>query len=284
MNKVYFDNSATTPLSSEAKKAIFEAVELFGNPSSLHTLGVEAEKAMSEARKIILSSIGVRAVSKIDERRLIFTAGGTEADNLALMGTAYAKNFGEGKKILVSDSEHPAVLEPAAELERRGFKVVRIPTPGGIPDYEMIEREADRNTILASFMLVNNETGAIYDIPRISRIIKAANPDALMHTDCVQGYMKLPISEKTLSADLITLSAHKIGGPKGVGALYVSADILKKRQLSPIVFGGGQESGMRSGTENTIGIIGFGAAVREGIAHIAENVQKTSTVRTHIIK
>ena len=284
MNKVYFDNSATTPLSSEAKKAIFEAVELFGNPSSLHTLGVEAEKAMSEARKIILSSIGVRAVSKIDERRLIFTAGGTEADNLALMGTAYAKNFGEGKKILVSDSEHPAVLEPAAELERRGFKVVRIPTPGGIPDYEMIEREADRNTILASFMLVNNETGAIYDIPRISRIIKAANPDALMHTDCVQGYMKLPISEKTLSADLITLSAHKIGGPKGVGALYVSADILKKRQLSPIVFGGGQESGMRSGTENTIGIIGFGAAVREGIAHIAENVQKTSTVRTHLIK
>ncbi len=284
MNTTYFDNSATTPLCAEAKAAMSAAMELFGNPSSLHSMGVEAEKAVSEARKVILSSLGVRSASKLDERRLIFTASGTESDNLALIGTANAKNFGTGKKIIISDSEHHAVLEPAKELERRGFTVVRIPTASGIPDYSMIEREADKNTVLASFMLVNNETGAVYDIPRISRIIKSANPDALMHTDCVQGYMKLPISEKTLGADVITISAHKIGGPKGIGALCVSSDVLKKKQLSPIIFGGGQEFGMRSGTENVMGIIGFGAAVKSGMTHITENAAKEADIRSYLIE
>ncbi len=284
MNTIYFDNSATTPICAEAKAAMSAAMELFGNPSSLHSMGVEAEKAVSEARKTILSSLGIRTASKLDERRLIFTASGTEADNLALIGTATAKNFGAGKKIIISDSEHPAVLEPAAELERRGFTVIRVPTAGGVPDYDMIEREADKNTILASFMLVNNETGAVYDIPRISRIVKAANPDALMHTDCVQGYMKFPVSEKALGADLITISAHKIGGPKGIGALCVTSDVLKKKQLSPVIFGGGQESGMRSGTENVMGIMGFGAAVKAGITHISENSAREAAVRAYLIE
>ncbi len=284
MNTIYFDNSATTPLCADAKLAITAAMELFGNPSSLHSMGVEAEKAVSDARKTILASLGVRAASKLDERRLIFTASGTEANNLALIGAASAKNFGSGKKIIVSDSEHPAVLEPAKELERRGFTVVRVPTVGGTPDYTMIEREADKNTVLASFMLVNNETGAVYDIPRISRIVKSANPDALMHTDCVQGYMKLPVSEKALGADLITVSAHKIGGPKGIGALYATSEVLKKRQLSPIIFGGGQESAMRSGTENVIGIMGFGAAVKAGMNRISENSAKEAAVRAYLIE
>ncbi len=282
MKIIYFDNSATTPLCTEAKDAMCAAMEMYGNPSSLHTLGVEAEKAVSDARRAILSSLGVRCISKITEKQLIFTASGTEADNLALIGTASAKRFND-KKIIISDSEHPAIMEPAAELERRGFNVVRIPTVGGVPDYDMIAREADKNTILASFMTVNNETGAVYDIKRISKLIKSANPDALIHTDCVQGYMKLPFTEKSLGADLITLSAHKIGGPKGVGALYVSADVLKKRQLAPVIFGGGQESGMRSGTENVVGIIGFGAAVKAHAGQISENAEHCTALREYLI-
>lgn len=284
MKTVYFDNSATTPLLPEVKSAMSEAMDMYGNPSSLHDMGVDAEKAVSEARHTVLASLGVRAVGKIAERRLIFTASGTESDNLALIGTALAKNFGSGKKIMVSDSEHPAVLEPAAFLEARGFNVVRVPTKNGVPDYEMIEREADKSTVLASFMTVNNETGAVYDTARISRIVKAANPDALMHTDCVQAYMKLPVSERSTGADLISVSAHKIGGPKGVGALSVTDEVLKKRQLSPIIFGGGQESGMRSGTENLLGIIGFGAAVKAGMVHISENIARETALREYLVK
>lgn len=283
MKQIYFDNSATTPLCDEAKAAMSAAMDCFGNPSSLHNMGVDAEKLVSDARRAILASLGVRGVSKITEKQLIFTASGTEADNLALLGVATAKNFPEGKKIIISDSEHPAIMSPAAELEKRGFTVVRIPTVGGVPDYEMIAREADRNTVLASFMMVNNETGAVYDIKRISGIVKAANPDALMHTDCVQGYMKLPVGERSLGADLITMSAHKIGGPKGVGALYVSADVLKKRQLAPIIFGGGQESGMRSGTENVIGIAGFAAAVKAYSGKISEHAERISELRRYLI-
>ncbi|MBO5220656.1 MAG: cysteine desulfurase [Clostridia bacterium] len=283
MDRIYFDNSATTPLTDAAREAMCAAMDTFGNPSSLHTMGVDAEKIVSDARRAILSAIGVRAVSKIAEKQLIFTASGTEADNLALIGTATAKNFPEGKKILISDSEHPAVLEPAAALEKRGFRIVRIPTVGGVPDYAMIEAEADKNTILASFMLVNNETGAVYDIKRIASIIKAKNPDALMHTDCVQGFLRRRFTEKTLGADLITLSAHKIGGPKGVGALYVAQNVITKKQLVPIIFGGGQESGMRSGTENVIGIAGFGAAVKAGIASLDADIAAVSAVREHLI-
>jgi len=283
MKTIYFDNSATTPLCESARTAMCAAMDMYGNPSSLHTMGVEAEKAVSEARRTILASIGVRAVSKLDERRLVFTASGTEADNLAIIGTMTAKNFGAGKKILTSDSEHPAVLEPLAELEKRGFTVIRIPTVNGVPDYGMIEREADKNTVLATFMLVNNETGAIYDIAKISRIVKSANSEALVHADCVQGYMQIKFTEKSLGADMVTLSAHKIGGPKGVGALYVSADMLKKRQLKPIIFGGGQEQGMRSGTENLLGIIGFGAAVKAGAANISERAEGELEIRSHLI-
>ncbi len=283
METVYFDNSATTPLCDAARQAMCAAMDTFGNPSSLHTLGVDAERLVSDARRAILAAIGVKCSTKIAEKQLIFTASGTEADNLALMGAALAKKFGAGKKILVSDSEHPAVLEPAKELERRGFHVVRIPTVGGMPDYAAIEAEADRDTVLASFMLVNNETGAVYDIHRISQIVKAANPDALMHTDCVQGFLKMRFSPKTLGADLITISAHKIGGPKGIGALYVSERVLTKKQLVPIIFGGGQEFGMRSGTENVLGIVGFGAAAKAGFASLDADISAEASVRDHII-
>ena len=283
MDKIYFDNCATTPLCEEAKNAICSAMSFYGNPSSLHAMGVESEKLVSDSRRTILTSLGVRGITKLTEKQLIFTASGTEADNLALFGAVAAKGY-NSKKIIISDSEHPAIMAPAAELEKDGFIVVRIPTVGGEPDYDMIEREADKNTVLASFMLVNNETGAVYDIKRISSIIKAANPDALVHTDCVQGYMNIPFTERSLGADMISLSAHKIGGPKGVGALYVSADMLKKRQLVPIIHGGGQESGMRSGTENLLGIVGFGAAVKSISVMREAYAENKARLRQYIIE
>ncbi|HIX93248.1 MAG TPA: cysteine desulfurase [Firmicutes bacterium] len=282
MEQIYFDNSATTPLSGAARAAMTEALDCFGNPSSLHTLGVEAESRVYAARTQIFAALGDKPTNRLDAGRLIFTASGTEADNLALIGAATAKNF-TGKKILVSDSEHPAVLETAAQLERRGFRVVRVPTVGGVPDYDCIAAEADRDTILASFMLVNNETGAVYDIGRISSIVKAANPRALVHTDCVQGFLKVPFTVKSLGADLITLSAHKIGGPKGVGALWTAPGILRAKKLSPVVFGGGQEGGLRSGTENTLGIIGFGAAAAAGSASLGETISRLSAMRERLI-
>ncbi|MBQ2766344.1 MAG: cysteine desulfurase [Clostridia bacterium] len=283
MDKIYFDNCATTPLCAEAKDAMCAAMSFYGNPSSLHTMGVEAEKLVSDARRTILTSLGVRGINKLTEKQLIFTASGTEADNLAMFGTIGAKGY-NSKKIIISDSEHPAIMAPAEELEKDGFTVVRIPTVGGEPDYDMIAHEADKSTVLVSFMLVNNETGAIYDIKRISDIVKAANPDALVHTDCVQGYMNIPFTERSLGADMITLSAHKIGGPKGVGALFVSADMLKRRQIAPIIYGGGQESGMRSGTENLLGIVGFGAAVKSvSLMHTAYAKNK-ATLREYIIE
>ena len=282
MERIYFDNSATTPLCDAARAAMTDALDCFGNPSSLHALGVEAESRVYAARTQIFAALGDKPANRLDAGRLIFTASGTEADNLALIGSATAKNF-TGKKILVSNSEHPAVLETAAQLERRGFRVVRVPTVGGVPDYDCIAAEADRDTILASFMLVNNETGAVYDISRISSIVKAANPRALVHTDCVQGFLKVPFTVKSLGADMITLSAHKIGGSKGVGALWTAPGILRAKKLSPVIFGGGQEGGLRSGTENTLGIIGFGAAAAAGSAALKETLSRLSAIRGRLI-
>ncbi len=283
MNTVYFDNSATTPLLPKVKSAMTAAMEIYGNPSSLHSMGVEAEKAISAARKTILSALGIRQISKITEQSLVFTGSGTEADNLALIGVATAKNFPTGKKIIISDSEHPAVLEPAEALSKRGFNIIRIPTKNGVPDYGMIEAAADKDTILASFMMINNETGAVYDIRRISQIVKAKNPSALIHTDCVQAFMNLPLSPRTLGADMISISAHKIGGPKGVGALYIAPELIVKKQVSPIIFGGGQESGMRSGTENVLGIMGFGEAVSVNVAHFDESDKAKRELYTHLV-
>lgn len=280
---IYFDNSATTPVCDEAKNAMIDAMDRYGNPSSLHDMGLDAESIVFSAKKNIMTALGLRFMTKSDGRQIIFTAGGTEADNLALRGVAFAKNFPQGKKILTSDSEHPAVLEALKELEAVGFEIVRIPTVRGLPDYDMIAEAADKNTILASFMLVNNETGAVYDIKRISDIVKAANPEALIHTDCVQGFLKLRFTPKSLGADLITMSFHKVNGPKGVGALWVSPDVLKARKLSPIIFGGGQENGMRSGTENVIGIAGAGAAVKANFERLDENIAHEREIREHLI-
>lgn len=282
MTDIYFDNSATTALCEKSRDEMIRIMELYGNPSSLHSLGVGAQKEVCAARNEILASIGVRNLSTIGDNRLIFTSSGTEADNLALFGVCHSKKYVPGKKIIISDSEHPAVLECAKKLEDEGYAVVRIPTVRGVFDFDAFEKAADKNTVLVSVMLVNNETGAVNDIKRISAIAKAKNPEVIVHTDAVQGFLKMKFTPASLGADLITLSAHKVHGPKGVGALYVDPAVLKARKLVPVIYGGGQEKGFRSGTENTIGIIGFAAAVKEGFATLAGDIKQMCTLRDYI--
>lgn len=283
IREIYLDNSATTAPCDEARERMNElAAELWGNPSSLHTLGVNAEKELCHAKNEVLGALGVRNLSSLSDSRLIFTSSGTEADNLALFGTCRAKKFTPGKKIVISDSEHPAILESAAQLEREGFSLVKIPTRNGIFDYDALESAVDRNTVIVSVMLVNNETGAVNDIKRISRIVKSKSPETLVHTDAVQGFTKLKFTPSSLGADLITLSAHKIHGPKGVGALYVDPSVLKARKLVPIIYGGGQEKGLRSGTENTIGIAGFGAAASVAASNMASDIRHMTELRDYI--
>ena len=257
--EIYLDNSATTPLSEASRKKIYEMTEIYGNPSSLHSIGQSAEKTVAEARKIILSALGVRA----REGELIFTSCGTEATALAILGSAHAKQRREALRILTSDSEHPSVQKNLEALEKEGFEIVRIPTKSGILDLDAIEASLDKKIFLASFMLVNNETGAVYKVGEAFARIKSKYPEAITHCDAVQGFMKIPFTPAGLKADLVTVSGHKLHAPKGVGALYISADMLKKKKITPFLLGGGQESGMRSGTENTIGIAAFGASVAD---------------------
>ncbi|MBE6538043.1 MAG: cysteine desulfurase [Ruminococcaceae bacterium] len=279
MEKIYFDNSATTALSESVKNAMIEAMDVYGNPSSLHSEGLAAEKIIREARKSIGEALGVKMLR---DSELIFTSCGSEASNLAIFGSVYAKKRRTSNKIITTDSEHPSVENPMRRLEEEGFRVIRIPTVGGELDIEMLEHEAD-GALLASIMMVNNETGAVYDVSRAFKIIKSKSPDAVTHCDAVQGFLKLGFSVASLGADLITLSAHKIHGPKGVGALYISPDIIKKKKLIPTLLGGGQEYGLRSGTENTIGIAGFGAAAKTGFINISSSTEKMNEVRKHII-
>ncbi len=260
--ELYFDNSATTKPYGSVIDAMSEAMrEYWGNPSSLHTKGYEAEKKLTEARKVILDSLNIRD----PHAELFFTGGGTEADNLALLGTMHAKARNKGKKLITTKSEHPAILEPAKQLEAQGFEVVYLSCRGGRVDMNEYMAALDKNVVMVSIMTVNNETGAVYDIKKLFTMAKAVSSDIVTHTDAVQAYMKMRLSPEAMKCDMMTLSGHKIHGPKGIGALYVSAECMKKRTLSPHTFGGGQEKGFRSGTENLPAILGFAEAVKAGI-------------------
>ena len=259
MKEIYLDNSATTPLSSAVKKRIGEMLDVYGNPSSLHSIGQSAEKELKRAREELLGALGVR----VREGELIFTSCGTEATALAFLGCAHAKERKDALRILISNSEHPSVKNNALALAKEGFEVVEIPTVGGVLDMECLEAALDKKIFLASFMLVNNETGALYRVGEAFAKIKARYPEAITHCDAVQGFMKVPFTPSSLRADMVSVSGHKLHAPKGVGALYVSADMIKKRKIVPYLYGGGQEKGLRSGTENTIGIAAFGAAVAD---------------------
>jgi len=279
MKEIYLDNSATTPLSDTVKSAMREMMEIYGNPSSLHTMGQAAQRKMEEARRSVAQSLGLRNTQ--DAGKVFFCAGGTEADNLAVQGTAHAKPRRRGGRIICTDSEHSGIEKTVQALEAEGFEVVRIATKGGVLDFEQYANALTDSVFLVSLMMVNNETGAMYDIRRAFAMAKAKNPDIVTHTDAVQGYLKCHFTPQAIKADMVSVSAHKIHGPKGIGALYVSAEALKRRDLAPTVFGGGQEQGFRSGTENMLGIVGFGAAAKEGMAALASDLAHLTDLRDY---
>ena len=277
---IYLDNSATTPICEDAKSKMLEAMECFGNPSSLHSKGFESSKIISDARGKVLSSLFVRGGKP---ENLVFTSSGTEADNLALFGVAYAKTR-RASRIITTDSEHSAIENSLKKLEEDGFEIVRLSTKHGVIDMDEFKAAMNKNTLLVTIMHVNNETGAVYNINECFKIAKEINPDVVTHTDAVQSYMKMKVSPAELKADLISISAHKIHGPKGIGALYISSEIIKKKQIKPIIFGGGQEFGFRSGTENLIGIAGFGAAAERGFKNIASDISKMKELKAYLIE
>ncbi len=277
---VYLDNSATTPLCAAAREEMMATMETFGNPSSLHGAGGRAAKLLQQSRAAVGEALGERYLK---DGQLIFTGSGTEATALALLGTARAKARRTASTILCTDSEHPSVHENLALLEKEGFHIVKVPTRGGVLDMNTVLTHCNKDLFAVSMMLVNNETGALYPVADVFRAAKAANPDCICHCDAVQGFLKVPMTAKALGADLITVSAHKIHGPKGVGALWVSQRLLTARSLVPVYGGGGQEYGFRSGTENMIGIAGFAAACAEANANKAAFSAHTGALSAKLI-
>ena len=249
--EAYLDNSATTWCTEHVRDVVVKTMmEDYGNPSSKHTKGMEAEKYLRESREIIAKTL------KVNEKEIFFTSGGTESDNWALIGTAMA-NRRAGKHIITTAIEHAAVLQPMLYLQEQGFEVTFLPVDEtGLISLEDLKEALREDTILVSIMMVNNESGAVMPIADMIRITRRLSPLALFHTDAVQGFLKVPFKAKTLGADLISVSGHKIHGPKGVGALYIRPGL----PLPPFIHGGGQESNFRSGTENLPGICGFAAA------------------------
>ena len=251
---IYLDNSATTKPCKEVVAAMTAALtENWGNPSALYSFGFDASHLLRDARRQVAAALGA------EQDRVFFTAGGTEADNWALMGTA--KRFGKKNKHIVSTAiEHPAVLNVLKELEAQGFEITYLqPDVDGKITLEALKAALRKDTFLVSVMMVNNETGAVMPIDKMAKLTHKVCPDAIFHTDAVQGFLKVPFQAKTLGADLISISSHKIHGPKGAGALYISPRL---KSFPPLLIGGGQESGYRSGTEATPAIFGFGAACK----------------------
>ena len=248
----YLDNSATTRTADEVVKIMIEAMQVnYGNPSSKHMKGVDGEKYVKEAASIIAKSL------KVLDKEILFTSGGTESNNTAIIGTAMA-NKRKGNHLIVSSVEHASVKEPFNFLEREGFRVTYLPVNSeGIVDLEALKDALDDETILVSCMHVNNEIGAVEPIEEIGRIVKEYNPDIIYHVDAIQSYGKYKIYPKKIGIDLLSVSGHKIHGPKGSGFLFIK----DKTRIKPIIYGGGQQKGMRSGTENVPAIAGLGKAV-----------------------
>ena len=257
---IYLDNSATTPLASEVVEIVTEYMKTsFGNPSSRHALGLQAEKIVTEARGKVAKALSVSP----DE--IYFTSGGTESDNIAIFGAA---NIKKGKKIITTSIEHPAVLRTMDYLEAQGFNVVRVkPQKDGTVKFTDIADEITPDTVLLSIMHVNNETGAVMPIEKIGGVLKRIAPRALFHVDAVQSFGHIPVKPASWGIDLLSVSSHKIHGPKGVGALYIRKGVT----LKPSVFGGGQERNIRSGTENVGGISGFGKACE--LINLSDNIK-----------
>ena len=266
----YLDNSATTRVCPEAAQAALRAMtEVYGNPSSTHTKGREAKQLLDASRKLVASAMGCAP------SELIFTSCGSESDNWALLSGAEAMRR-KGNHIITSAVEHDAIRKSAEEFERRGYDVTYLKpdSTGSIP-VDAVKNALRPDTILVSLMLVNNETGAINDISSVSKLLKSSGSPALLHTDAVQAFMKIPFTPKSLGADMISVSGHKIHAPKGIGALYVRSGL----RLKPYIMGGSQEDGRRAGTEAMPQIAAFGEACRIAKENLAENAAKMAALR-----
>lgn len=272
---IYLDNAATTRVCPEAAEAALRMMtETYGNPSSTYRLGREAKAAVDTARRQVATALGCTP----DE--VYFTSCGSEGDNWALISGARLMRH-QGKHIISSAVEHDAVRRSLDFLEKEGFEITRLqPDACGGITAEQVRQALRADTILVSLMMVNNETGAVTDIAEISRTLKAANSRALLHTDAVQGFLKVPFRAKTLGADLITISGHKIHAPKGIGALYIRSGL----KLPPYILGGGQERGMRAGTEATPQIAAFGAAAAAGKEQMPDAAAEMARLRAHAIE
>ncbi len=252
--KAYFDNSATTRCYDCVRDIVVRTMtEDFGNPSAMHTRGVEAEQYVKNSARILAQ------LMKVKEKEILFTSGGTESDNLALIGGAMA-NRRRGNHIITTAVEHAAVSQPAAYLEGQGFEVTYLPVDArGVVRLEALKEALREDTILVSVMYVNNEVGAVMPIEEIGRLVHEKSPKALFHVDAIQAFGKYRIYPKKLGIDLLSVSGHKIHGPKGIGLLYIN----ERAKVQPQILGGGQQGGMRSGTDNVPGIAGLGAAAEE---------------------
>lgn len=266
----YLDNSATTKVCPEAAEAAMLAMtEVYGNPSSTHTKGREAKQLLDKSRKQVADALGCTA------QELVFTSCGSESDNWAILNGAELMRR-KGMHIISSQVEHDAVRKSLDELERRGFEVTRLkPDETGAVPVQAVMEALRPDTVLVTLMLVNNETGAVTDIGAIARAMKKAGSQALLHTDAVQAFMKLPFTVKSLGADLVSVSGHKIHAPKGIGALYIKNGV----KLKPYLLGGGQENGRRAGTEAMPQIAAFGAACQAAREHLQENFERMAALR-----
>ena len=270
--EAYLDNSATTRCYEEVRDIVVKTMmEDYGNPSSMHLKGVEAEKYVKEAAREIARTL------KVQEKEIYFTSGGTESDNWALIGTAMA-NQRKGKHIITTVFEHAAISAPAAWLEDQGFEVTRVPVDSrGNLSMEELAAAIREDTILVSAMYVNNELGAVLPVEEIGALIKEKNPDTLFHADAIQAYSKYRIFPKKMKIDLLSVSSHKIHGPKGAGFLYIG----EKVKIHPLILGGGQQKGMRSGTDNVPGIAGMGEAARIIYEHLEENTSRMRKLKEY---
>jgi cysteine desulfurase len=272
MKRIYLDYAATTPVNPDVVKVMLPYfTDVFGNPSSIYSYGQETKKAIGEARTKVANLIGAR------DEEVVFTSSGTEADNMAIKGIAYA-NESRGNHIITSSIEHHAIIETCKFLERRGFSVTYLPVDGyGLVDPEDVRRSITGKTILVSVMNANNEIGTIEPIAEIGRI--ARETGIYFHTDAVQTAGHIPVDVNELTVDLLSISAHKLYGPKGVGALY----IRKGTRVVPLIHGGEQERGRRASTENVPGIVGFGRAAELARQEMSQEIQRLTILRDKLI-
>lgn len=271
---IYLDNAATTRVCPEAADMAYRVMtEQYGNPSSTHARGREAKKLLDAARRELALCLGCQP------KELAFTSCGSEADNWALLSGAWAASA-RGGHVISSMAEHDAVRKSLDELERRGYEVTRLPPdPSGAVPVQAVLDALRPDTVLVSLMLVNNETGAVNDIPGLARALKKAAPKVLLHCDAVQGFLKVPFTVKSLGADMVTISGHKIHAPKGIGALYIRSGL----HLRPLILGGSQEDGRRAGTEAMPAICAFGEAARLGRALMAESTERMVGLRQRAV-